>query len=413
MSDTETLFKTIEKEEASNLALLKTWVAHNTHSYNIDGLQSFLESILPHFSKLGAMQQIITPNPIHILDSKGQKRKQKIGPILHLIQRPNAKKKVLLSIHMDTVFPKNSTFQTVRELSPTKWQGPGIIDAKGGLLILLKSLLAFETLPQKKDLGWEVIISSDEEIGSPCSSSLLSKRAQLCQFGMVFEPPLPDGAYVSERMGSANVSVLSRGTAAHVGRAFTSGNNAILNLCRFIDVYKQSPNMKKLLKNIEEDTHQDALSTLINIGTIIGGTASNVVPDTCVCEINIRSKTHTKLLSEINTIQNILDTLNKKTTAQLELITDSIRPPKPFSPATKTLFKLVENCSKILKLPFSYASTGGVCDGNILAHANCPNIDTLGPNGAGLHTQEEYLNTKSITEKIKLSTLILCHLAQA
>src|SRR5262249_17454996 len=103
----------------------------------------------------------------------------------------------------------------------------GVADAKGGLAVMLIALQAFEQCPWSKNIGWEILINPDEEIGSPGSSELLRQCATSNHVGMVYEPAFADGAIVSQRKGSGNFDLVVRGRAAHAGRDFAQGRNAL------------------------------------------------------------------------------------------------------------------------------------------------------------------------------------------
>ncbi|RAP38302.1 hypothetical protein DID80_02615 [Candidatus Marinamargulisbacteria bacterium SCGC AAA071-K20] len=392
MSKNNTILEWINTQEKQMLTELKSWVNHNTYSENTQGLISFAKILEKRVKRLGGTLKTHQLSSIKTIDSNGSKKEIYTGPILHIVKRPKAKTKILLSIHYDTVFPKESSFQHVKKINATTFQGPGIIDAKGGLQILLTAVEAFEKSKNKENVGWEIILSPDEEIGSPKSAAFLTKRAKHCDYGLVFEPNLPDGAFVSERMGSANLKVIAKGKAAHVGRAFKSGENAILALTDFIQAYR--------------DINKGSES-IINFGVIKGGTASNVVPDFATLDINIRDKKKVTMIRQLKLIQTIISALNKKKPAKLSLFEKSIRVPKPFTPKTKKLFNDFKKISDECGFEFKTKPTGGVCDGNILNDAGLPTIDTLGAMGSGIHTSKESLIASSLTQKTMLCYLFL------
>jgi glutamate carboxypeptidase len=89
----------------------------------------------------------------------------------------------------------------------------------------------------------------------------------------------------------------------------------------------------------------------------------------------------------------------------------SKRQPKPTTPETERLFRMLQECGEALSMPFIWKPTGGVCDGNILAQAHLPTLDTLGAVGGNLHTYEEYIEITSLTKRSQLVALFLISLA--
>ena len=197
-----------------------------------------------------------------------------LGQAIAITKRPKAPLRILLNIHLDTVYPPDSSFQAVREEVGTL-HGPGVADAKGGLAVMLTALEALERSPNAERIGWRVLLNPDEEIGSPGSASLLADTARDCQFGLLFEPALPDGALVNRRRGSGNFSIIVRGRAAHVGRDFEAGRSALVAAAK-ISLQLHSLN-------------QSLPGVTLNVGAIDGGGPANVVPDLAICRINIRT----------------------------------------------------------------------------------------------------------------------------
>ena len=231
----------------------------------------------------------------------------------------------------------------------------------------------------KKNIGWTVIINTDEEIGSPSSSQLLIKNAKNHDIGLIFEPTLPNKKLVSQRKGSSNITLISHGIAAHAGRHFFKGTNAIIQLT-------------ELLREWSHDFPNNA-NRIINIGQIKGGEATNQVPDLAIAKVNIRTTTK-KMMDKI--LQDLKTRIHS--TPNIDLEFNSYRPPKKLDLPTQQLL----NTLKALNPKLSWQASGGVCDGNTLANVGLPTLDTMGPNGNHIHTHNEYVEIASIKEKIQL-----------
>ena len=126
----------------------------------------------------------------------------------------------VLTGHYDTVYPKESPFQTVRTREDGALWGPGVADMKGGISVMLAALEAFEAHPDKARVGYRVLLSPDEEIGSPGSAPLLERLGREGHVGLTYEPALADGTLAGARKGSGNFHILVRGRSAHAGRDF-------------------------------------------------------------------------------------------------------------------------------------------------------------------------------------------------
>ena len=115
--------------------------------------------------------------PVEAIDEAGRPYEVEHGRNLHLKVRPDAPLQLLLTGHMDTVFGVDHPFQTLDWLEPGKLlNGPGVADMKGGLAVMLAALKAVEASPAASVLGYEVVINSDEEVGSLGSAGLVSAR---------------------------------------------------------------------------------------------------------------------------------------------------------------------------------------------------------------------------------------------
>lgn len=338
-------------------ALLLHWVNINSHSANNQGLKEMQTALIEAFSVLDA-----TPCPLPF-------------PGLSLKKREKAPTQLLFVGHMDTVYPPDSPFQKGEIVSGNRLHGPGAADMKGGLIIMLEVL---KTLEAQKTIGWEVIITGDEEVGSPQSAPYLQERAQHHDIGLVFEPALPDGALVGERPGSLNFTVTAHGIAAHAGRHLEEGRNAILALCEKLQ------EIKGWAKGVS-----------LNIGTIAGGTAVNVVPAEAASCLNVRFHPPHTLEGLQDEICALLTPLNGVT---FRYRCDTARPPKPMDEKTKLLFEELQAVDPSLKI----TPSGGVCDGNTLAAAGLPTLDTLGAVGGKLHSPEEYVLLDSLPERAAL-----------
>jgi len=264
------------------------------------------------------------------------------------------------------------------------------------LVVMLTALAALERSDLTNQIGWEMLINPDEEIGSPGSAPLFAQAARRNHLGLVFEPALPDGNLVSSRKGSWSAALVVRGKSAHVGRDITAGRNAIHALAAAITAIA---NLQDLPRGI-----------IVNVGKIEGGGPTNVVPDLAICRFNVRTDAIADYQMVADRLQQIVENLTADGISA-ELHWTSACPPKPMDDATARLFDAVADCGKDLGLNLSCRPTGGVCDGNRLAAAGLPTIDTMGVRGGDLHSSSEYVLLDSLVERASLSAMLLLKIA--
>lgn len=376
--------------------LVKDWAEIHSGSDNLPGLARMCKALKSSFSILkGDITEHKLPERI-IIDKTGYKKAISLGQALHIRKRPDAPIRVFLGGHMDTVYGEHHPFQRVRRLDKNTMQGPGVADMKGGLVVMLKALEILEQHPSASNIGWEVLINPDEEIGSPGSYDLFVEAAKRNHLGLLFEPSFPDGAIVSERKGSANWTVISRGKAAHAGRDFEKGKNAIAILCHFLgEIDKKNGKVEGLT---------------INVGSIQGGGPVNIVPDLAIARINARFTTKEAYAQLETDLQTLIESMNM-TGAELTLFLEGCRKPKIFGSSEKKLFDHLNACAKEIGYSLEYRPSGGVCDGNILSEHGLPVLDSLGVIGGNIHTDEEYFVIDSLGRRIQLVGTFLVKLA--
>ncbi len=370
----------------------------NSGSHNLPGLIRVADWLSEWAGLLPASFQRIALPPSERINDAGEAFSVATGPALRWDFKPDAAQRVLLMIHYDTVFGAAHEFQQCQRLSPTMLRGPGVADAKGGIVVLrfaLQALLKFGLAP---GMGWTVLLNPDEEVGSQSSLGLMQELAPQFDFGLLFEPAMPTGALISERKGSGTFIVLVRGQAAHAGRYFQRGRNAVAELSRIVAA------IDGLNGQREEAT--------INVGYISGGGPVNVVPDQAIARINVRVADGESAVWFEQQLQSLASQTASREGFTCEVHGGFISPPKRIDAAQQALMQAVSGSAVKLGLPpITWQYTGGVCDGNKLAAAGLPNIDTLGPRGDGLHSAQECVQLDSLVEKAKLVVEILCGFA--
>lgn len=398
MSDMNTLspylpyLKYVEEQHERMISLVQQWAHINSGSYNEPGIARMRQALASAFGPYGDSISEIALQPRRTLDSGGNLQQSATPNGLSIRKRAGALIQVFLNGHMDTVYGPDSPFQTCRFLENNRLNGPGVADLKGGLVILLIALEAFEKSPFAANVGWEVFFNPDEEIGSVGSTPYLQKQAPQYDVGFIVEPQFADGAFVHERKGSANFSLVSRGRSAHAGRHFHQGVNAIAALL--------DP-LQKL-----HAINTPGAQTTLNIGMLHGGTAQNIVPDLAIAGLDLRAASEQDMEAVREQIIDIVEQANTNG-AQLELHQFTHRTPKPFDATTKALFAQAEKSAGLLGLPMPLRQSGGVCDGNTLAAMGLPVIDSLGATGGHIHTIDEYIELDKLIPRAHHIALML------
>jgi glutamate carboxypeptidase len=378
------------------LARVETWARVNSGSSNLDGLERMASLLADSFSALPGEVRLVEPARVDAMAADGTLRPVVHGRNLHLRVRPEAPVQVLLTGHMDTVYAADHPFQRLEWLGGKVLRGPGVADMKGGLSVMLAALRTIEAWPARERLGYEIVINSDEEVGSPGSAALIAAAAQGKAAALTYEPSaLPDGTLAGARPGSGNFSIHVRGRSAHAGRNPEEGRNAIVAASQLAVRLAAA--------------RRPGLS--VNPARIDGGGPNNVVPDHAVLRVNFRPAT----AADQEEAQRLLDAAIAQVAAELDVQTERhggfARPPKPLDAAAQKLFALVRECGAELGQAIGWRDTGGVCDGNNIAACGVPVVDTMGVRGGAIHSSDEYLIVESLVERAQLSALTLMRLA--
>ena len=385
--------KWIDSRQEDLLSNLMRLSEINSGTSNLEGIKEVADYFRSYFSGTADSTSEIQSRSRQHTDISGNKIKEEFGNLLSFKKRTKAPIQVLLVGHMDTVFPLSHSFQTPKKLDENTLLGPGVADMKGGILVMLTALQAYEASNHSNQLGWRVILNADEETGSHGSAETLVQAAAKADLGLIYEPALADGTLSRARKGSGNFTVVATGQAAHAGREYEQGRNAIMGL------YSAAQKLEQLTELENGIT--------INIARISGGTAFNVVPAAAVLQFNVRCQSVDQQHELEAKMKAVIHETAQQSEVALEISGGFSRPPKSISPANQLLMDWVVESGKQLDIDVRFKDTGGCCDGNNLAAVGLPNVDTLGVLGGQIHTADEFMLINSLTERAKLSLNIL------
>ncbi|MGB4134938.1 MAG: M20/M25/M40 family metallo-hydrolase [Microbacterium sp.] len=296
---------------------------------------------------------------------------------------------ILLVGHSDTVWPRGTADDALPwSIDGDTLRGPGVYDMKSGLVIIATALDALRAAPRRPV---RILITCDEEIGSPSSRDLLLTCAQDVAGALAFESPHPDGALKVGRAGSTRLRLGIGGRSAHAALDPDGGVSAIDEL------------VDQLLhvRRIVTDTPG---TVLCNIGTIAGGTRANVIPEHAEAEIGLRfldAETERSVLDRIRSAQPVRDGAEVRTAIL------SSRPAWAGSDADAALLQRIRVAGAALGQRIDARPAMGAGDENLLGAAGVPTVDGLGPSGGGAHALSEHISIRSLAERIALLSLLL------
>jgi len=377
------------------LEQVERWAAINSGTRNLAGCAAMADALAEAFSALPGTLALVDPAPVDQMGADGTVTPLPHGQHLHLTVRPDAPVQLLLTGHMDTVFGADHPFQAQRWIDTHRLNGPGVADMKGGLALMLAALTAIEASPAAARIGYDVVINSDEETGSLSSAGLIAAAARGKHAALTYEPALPDGTLAGARGGTGNFSIRIKGKSAHAGRNPEDGRNAIVAAA---DV------ALRLAK-----AAGPRLS--VNPARIDGGGANNVIPDLAVLRVNFRPAGAEDIARARAHIDSAVAMVAAEHAVEIQVHGGFNRPPKPIDPGAAKLFDLVKHAGADLGLSIGWRATGGVCDGNNIAAAGVPVVDTMGARGGAIHSSDEFLIVDSLAERAALSALTILRIA--
>jgi glutamate carboxypeptidase len=381
---------------APMLDQVSAWAKVNSGSRNLSGLAEIARLLADAFSALPGRVELLDAQSVEAMEPDGSLRPLEHGRNLRVRVRPEAPVQLLFTGHMDTVYGADHPFQRLEWLGSKVLRGPGVADMKGGLAVMLAALKAVETSAEAAGFGYEVLINSDEEVGSPGSAPLLALAARGKRAALTYEPSaLPDGTLAGARPGSGNFSLSVRGRSAHAGRDPENGRNALVAAADLtLRLYAAR-----------------RAGLTVNPARIDGGGPNNVVPDQAVLRVNMRPRTPQDQAQAQALLEAAVAAVSAKHDVSIHSHGGWGRPPKPLDARAEALFNLVRRCGADLGQAIAWQDSGGVCDGNNIAACGVPVVDTMGVRGGSIHSADEYLIVDSLAERAQLSALTILRLA--
>ena len=297
---------------------------------------------------------------------------------------------ILLLCHMDTVFPLGTIQKTPYREEGEKIFGPGTSDMKAGIVIALAGI------EEAQKQGWNrpvtLLCTSDEEIGSHTSRMWIESLAKESALVLVMEPALIDGSLKTWRKGVGEFRFKTHGRAAHAGGDHRAGRNAIEEMSHQIIAIQKLTDYSK--------------QTTLNVGVIQGGTVSNVVPEECSIQVDVRVMQPgewERIEAAVRDLKPVLEGTTIEIQGRLN------RPPMPFDDRMKATFEKAQSIAAQMGMTLTAGGTGGASDGNFVAPLGIPVLDGMGAVGEGYHSEREYIFANSMEQKARLISSLLLH----
>lgn len=292
-----------------------------------------------------------------------------IDGVTHLRWRFGDRTKVLLLAHHDTVWPIGSLALRPFAIADGVLTGPGSFDMKAGLVMALH---AVATLSNRD--GVTILVTGDEELGSPSSRALIESEAAGAAAALVLEAAGPDGALKTERKGVSQYTVRITGRASHAGLEPERGVNTTIEAAHLV-----------LAILSLADQH---VGTTVTPTTLSSGSTGNTVPAEATLTVDVRVRTITEQTRVDHAIRHIQPVLSG---ARIEILGGPNRPPLERTSSEPLLQRAQLLAERLGQPPLAAIAVGGASDGNFTAGLGVPTLDGLGAVGGGAHADNEHV----------------------
>ena len=365
-----------ERREAM-VSTIRDLVEIESPSDNKAAVDRVVEAVAEKFSQLGGEVRF--------------HRQKEFGSHLQINFGGNSTKPVLLLGHYDTVYPLGTLATMPCQVDRNKLTGPGVLDMKSGIALMLHALAGLQNWYKEDGRGEllrpvNVLLVSDEEIGSNSSRSITEALAKRAAAVLVLEPSYGKrGAAKTARKGVGEYRVEVTGKASHAGLDFEKGVNAICELARQIDKISGFTEIKKGLT--------------VNVGVVSGGSRSNVVPANASAQVDVRI-TRIKDAAGIDKKMRGLRPFDRN--CKIKISGGINRPPMERSAGVACLYMKARAIARDLGWHLDEAAVGGGSDGNFTAGLGIPTLDGLGGVGDGAHAVHEHILISELPRRAAL-----------
>ena len=298
---------------------------------------------------------------------------------------------ILVMGHLDTVHPIGTIQKLPFRREGNKAWGPGILDMKGGDYLALEAIRQMSRADVGTKLPVTVLLTSDEEVGSPSTRDLIEAEASRHKYVLIPEPARPDGGVVTGRYAIARFNLESTGRPSHAGARLSEGRSAIREMARKI-------------VEIEDMTTDDCT---FSVGAIHGGQWVNCVTTVCTGEALSMAKRQEDLDRGVAAMLALRASSNE---VQFKVVRGVTRPVWEPNAKGMALYEVARGVAAVLGFHINPQSSGGGSDGNFTGAMGVPTLDGLGVAGAGAHTLDEHIVVESLAYRGRLMAGVLATL---
>jgi len=298
---------------------------------------------------------------------------------------------ILVMGHLDTVHPIGTLKDLPFRREGKRAWGPGICDMKGGNYLALEAIRQLARAGVPTHLPVTMLLTSDEEVGSPSTRDLIEAEAARHKYVLVPEPARADGGVVTGRYAIARFNLEATGRPSHAGARLSEGRSAIREMAR------------KLIE-IEDMTTEDCT---FSVGVIHGGQWVNCVTTTCTAQALSMAKRQEDLDRGVAAMLALRGSGND---VQFTVKRGVTRPVWEPAANVMALYETARGIARGLGYDISSQSSGGGSDGNFTGAMGIATLDGLGVAGAGPHTLDEHILVDSLEYRGKLLAGLLAAL---
>jgi glutamate carboxypeptidase len=299
--------------------------------------------------------------------------------------------------HLDTVFPPG-LFEGYRRDGDLA-RGPGVLDMKGGLVVVAWALKALEQAGALARLpGLRLVIVADEEVGSPEGQSVIKDVIAGASGALVFEAGRKNDLVITRRKGTGAVTVVAHGKAAHAGNAHKDGANALWALAKLVDR--------------AQGLTDYARGVTVNVGKVTGGTSKNTVPDRAEALLDLRFESRADGEALVLALREAAEECAASVQGtRIEIEGGIARLPLERTEASVRLMESYGAAAKASGLGSGEAALiGGGSDASTAHAMGIAAIDGLGPRGIGFHTKDEQIEVATLVQKAQALARFLASL---
>lgn len=373
----DTIVSYLGEHESEMIDLLEQVVNINSYTANPEGVNKVVEVFEETFREMGFTTKRLSNDVTgDNLVAENEKRIESGGG-------------PLLVGHMDTVFPPEMGFDTMRVDGNTIY-GPGTSDMKAGLVIGIYVAKALKAAGALDSMPFGFFFNADEEVGSPHSRTQIVDEAKKSDYCFVMEGSGQGGEVTTGRKGRIVYDLIVHGEACHAGHSPFPKPSAIVEIAHKITAL--------------EALNDPEAGTSVNIGLVEGGVGPNTVAAkaTARCETRfVNPEIGEKVWATIESIA--AESTLEGTSGSVEIRTH--RPPMVTNDTIMELYGVVESAAKEIDMEVQSCFRGGGSDANTVSEAGIPVLDGMGPAGGKFHTLDEFMLKDSLVKQALLTAV--------